>query len=435
MPARVIVVGGGVAGLLAARRHARDGAEVTVLEAADRWGGRVSAHEVHGLLLDAGAESFATRSAAVADLARGLGLGGDLVAPTRRPAWVVSPDRAYALPITGWLGIPTRPLQPDVRRVIGWAAAVDAALERGRPLGDVADDATVGSLVRSRLGERVARMLVAPVLQGVYSRPLDELPLAAIDPTLPAQLRAAGSLTALAERRRALAPAGSAVLGVRGGIWRIAQALADAALADGVRLLGGTEAESVVRADGAWHVRAGGGTMTADTLVLATTAAVAGRLVPALDTAPEAAARRVALVTLVLDAPALDAAPRGTGVLATDGVTRAKALTHATAKWRWLREAADGLHVVRLSYALPDPDEDVAAHALDDAARLLGVPLAPPQVRASRTVVWDDASPARVPDRAPLPGLELVGSAAGLSGLAAIVGAEQRPTPGQPARS
>lgn len=425
MATRVLVVGGGVAGLLAARRHARHGAVVTVLEAADRWGGRVSAHQVHGMLLDAGAESFATRSTAVADLARELGLGADLVTPAGRPAWVVSPERSYALPTTGWLGIPTRPLLPDVRRVIGWGAAADAALERTRPLGDVPEDVTVGALVRARLGERVAERLVAPVLQGVYSRPLDQLPLAAIDPSLPAQLRAAGSLTALAETRRRLAPAGSAVLGVRGGIWRIAQALAEAAQRDGVRLVGGTAAESAAWADGAWHVRAGGGTLVADRLVLATTVAAAGALVPALALAPEAEARRVALVTLVLDAPALDSSPRGTGVLAVGGVTRAKALTHVTAKWGWLRDAAHGLHVVRLSYALPDPTEDVAAAALGDASRLLGVALSAAQVRASRTVVWDDASPARVPDRSPLPGLELVGSAAGLSGLAAIVGAER----------
>ena len=190
-------------------------------------------------------------------------------------------------------------------------------------------------------------------------------------------------------------------------------------------MVGGTRVDGLVRDGDEWHVRAAGGRLTADRVVVATTVADAQALLPELAIAPEAERRRVALVTLVLDAPALDAAPRGTGVLAGGGVTRAKALTHATAKWGWLRETADGLHVVRLSYALPDPTEDVAAHAVDDAARLLGVALSPAQVRASRTVVWDDASPARVPDRSPMQALELVGSAAGLSGLAAIVGAER----------
>ncbi|MDN4475624.1 FAD-dependent oxidoreductase [Demequina sp. SYSU T00192] len=421
MAERVLVVGGGVSGLLAARRHARRGAVVTVLEAGEGWGGRVSSVEVEGLTVDAGAESFATRTPAVEGLARELGLGGDLVAPTRAPAWVVTPERAYPLPTTGWLGIPTRPLLTDVRRIIGWGPAAEAALERSRPLGEVADDATVGSLVRARLGEPVAELLVAPVLQGVYSRPLDELPLAAIDPSLPQQLRDAGSLLELARRRRRLAPAGSAVMGIRGGMWRLTDALAGSAREAGVRLVVGTAAESAEHLDGAWRVRAGGGTLVADTLVLAVPRPVAHRLVPGLPEPP--VERRVALATLVLDAPELDASPRGTGVLALGGVTRAKALTHATAKWPWLRDAAGGRHVVRLSYALGEPGEDLLAHALPDANRLLGVDLPESRVRASRLVEWPDASPARVSDTRPLPGLELVGVAAGLSGLAAIVGA------------
>src|SRR5690606_7142858 len=64
-------------------------------------------------------------------------------------------------------------------------------------------------------------------------------------------------------------------------------------------------------------------------------------------------ARYVAIASLVLDAPALDAAPRGTGVLAQPGLTRAKALTHASTKWDWLAQALPaGRHVVRLSYTL-----------------------------------------------------------------------------------
>ena len=60
-----LVVGGGVAGLTAARDLAVAGLRVTLVEAADHFGGAVGAHEVAGLVLDSGAESFATRSDAV----------------------------------------------------------------------------------------------------------------------------------------------------------------------------------------------------------------------------------------------------------------------------------------------------------------------------------------------------------------------------------
>jgi len=414
---RAVVVGAGPAGLLAARSLARRGESVTVLEASSAIGGRVSPLHLAGLTLDAGAESFATRGGTVAAVASELGLADDVVSPTSSPAWVVAPGLAYPLPATGWLGIPARPLDKDVRRVIGSAAAVHASLESHRPLGRFAEDITVGALVRSRLGDEIAERLVTPVLQGIYSRPIDALPLAAIDPALPAQLRQAGSLTALAGARRAASPAGSAVQGIRGGVWRLTDALASDLWRNGGRIVTDAPVERIERSDDAWHITAGGGRVVADRVVIAVPAAAARRLVPGPGDEPD---KRVALVTLVLDAPQLDGAPRGTGVLAIGGVTRAKALTHATAKWPWLAAAAEGRHVVRLSYALDDGPEDVSAHAMSDAARLLGVELEPSALVASATVTWHDSAPSAVPDREPRPGLHLVGSAAGLTGLAAI---------------
>ncbi|MFM9577963.1 hypothetical protein ACKI2A_48370, partial [Streptomyces turgidiscabies] len=72
-------------------------------------------------------------------------------------------------------------------------------------------------------------------------------------------------------------------------------------------------------------------------------------------------------MTLVVDAPALDAAPRGTGVLTVPGSHVAKALTHSTAKWDWVRDATEpGIHVVRVSFGAQG--EEPATAALDDDA-------------------------------------------------------------------
>ena len=55
---------------------------------------------------------------------------------------------------------------------------------------------------------------------------------------------------------------------------------------------------------------------------------------------------------------------------------RARALTHSTAKWEWLRERAGGREVLRLSY--DDEPENLAETARQDASALLGVPLPAP---------------------------------------------------------
>ncbi|KGM14846.1 hypothetical protein N867_14945, partial [Actinotalea fermentans ATCC 43279 = JCM 9966 = DSM 3133] len=97
----VAVVGGGVAGLVVARDLAAAGRDVVLLEGGERLGGSVASHEVAGLVLDSGAESFATRTTAVADLLADLGLADDIVTPSPAGAWLQLPDRAVRLPATG----------------------------------------------------------------------------------------------------------------------------------------------------------------------------------------------------------------------------------------------------------------------------------------------------------------------------------------------
>ncbi|WP_020015654.1 protoporphyrinogen/coproporphyrinogen oxidase [Promicromonospora sukumoe] len=148
------------------------------------------------------------------------------------------------------------------------------------------------------------------------------------------------------------------------------------------------------------------------------------------------------LVTLLLDAPALDAAPRGSGMLVAPGTApgavRAKALTHATAKWPWLarrvRDAVGpGVHVVRLSYGrLGEPTpEPTTQEAVRDASALLGVDLTG-RVRDSLHQRWDGALPPPTPAyRAAVrqfedvvlaePGLDVTGGWIAGTGLAAIV--------------
>ena len=58
-PRRVVVIGGGIAGLTAAFRLQQAGASVFVLEAAGRPGGRLTTDTVDGYVIERGTQAIA----------------------------------------------------------------------------------------------------------------------------------------------------------------------------------------------------------------------------------------------------------------------------------------------------------------------------------------------------------------------------------------
>jgi len=83
-----IVVGAGIAGLVAARELVLLGHTVRVLEASDRAGGQIAAATVDGVRIDLGAEAFATRGGLVRDYLERLGLADRIESPLDAPAWL-----------------------------------------------------------------------------------------------------------------------------------------------------------------------------------------------------------------------------------------------------------------------------------------------------------------------------------------------------------
>ncbi len=475
----VIVVGGGIAGLVAARHCARLGLRVTVYEASDAVGGAVASHQVAGLTLDNGADSFATRRGSVAAFLEELGLSDELVAPNPAGAWLVLPSEdpaggatAVPLPKTGLLGIPGSPLADDVRQVIGWKGAWRAYLDRVMPVLKIGREHSLGELVEKRMGRRVLERLVEPVASGVYSAPARELEIDVVAPGLNQALTTMGSLSGAVLALRSQAPAGSAVNGLRGGMAGLVSALLADLQLYGVEIVPGTRVARLTvegeDGDARWTATLATGTGTGTGtgtepsgkqseetvesrfVIVATPGAPTIDLLRPLGPEFEALAAldwptptAVELATLVVDAPELDSHPRGTGALVAAGTPgiQAKALTHLTAKWEWVRQAAGpGRHVLRLSYGLAGAgnpvgelgDDEFRALALRDASAILGVDLAPDSVRGFARTQWRDAlSPATVGARervntvreavSALPGLEVTGAWLAGTGLASVI--------------
>lgn len=184
--------------------------------------------------------------------------------------------------------------------------------------------------------------------------------------------------------------------------------------------------------------------LAADAVIIATPESAARELlasvVPDLLKTEAAASPEIEIVTLLLDAPELATPPRGTGVLTVPGSHTAKALTHSTAKWGWVREAAGARQIVRVSFgAQGEPaataglsDDAAADLARREAAALLGVAIGPAAVVASHRGRFVQSQPAsiigsgerRTAARAAVqavPGVAAVGAWLAGTGLAQVV--------------
>lgn len=454
-----VVVGGGIAGLVAAHLLVEGGALPVVLEARERCGGYLAAGTLSAegaeVQVDVGAESFAARSGATRSLVEMLGL--ETVTPAALSAWGYTPvgrrrARAFPLPATGVLGIPGHPWAADTRRAIGILGALRASLDSVRS-ADRVDTSDLAALVRSRLGSRVLNRLVTPVAGGVHSTDPALLDVAAVAPGLLDAYHRTGSLTGAVRALRAQAPAGSAVRGVAGGMNQVVTALERSIEAHGAEIRRSTSALMLRRDGDEWLVRTGPGqALRTGRIVLAAPARTTlGLLADLVDVegAEPARGTDIRLVTLLVRSSDLGTAPRGTGVLVAPGTpVVAKATTHASAKWPWLRRQLDetfgpDVHVVRFSYGrggtdpapTPAADDALVAQAVADLAALYGTDDA--QVLSSLVTAWDDALAPPTPasrERTArlledvdalaeqgLPGLTVTGAWVAGTGLAAVV--------------
>ncbi len=159
----VVVVGAGVAGLAAARDLHRAGAEVVVLEARDRIGGRTTTLVREGFALDLGASWIhGVDGNPVAELVDEAGLG------------LIETDVASSI---GFDAATASGLVDDAALARA-GARLDAAVEAGydadvdQPLRLVVDDAMRGA---SAAEARLIRYLAASAIENEYAGSIDQL--------------------------------------------------------------------------------------------------------------------------------------------------------------------------------------------------------------------------------------------------------------------
>ena len=377
---RVIVIGGGIAGLAAAARlSGADGstpsAAVTLLEAGDRLGGKLRSGELAGIPVDLGAESMLARRPEAVALARAVGLGTALQPPATAKAAIWTRGELRPMPTGHLMGVPGDLDALAASGVVSAEGMARIAEDLTLAPTEIGDDVAVGAYIAERLGREVVERLVEPLLGGVYAGHADRLSLRAAVPQLLPLARRGGSLIegvrALQAAAAAAGPATPAPVfqGIDGGIGRLPVAVADACRAAGADLRLRTEVRGLRRTATGWSVRTDAGELTADAVVLAVPAPAAARLLAA--EAPAAAAELaaveyagMALVTLAFRRGELGPL-QGSGFLVPPVDGRAiKASTFSSNKWRWLAEAAPDSFVLRTSVGRQGEEQDLD---LDDA--------------------------------------------------------------------
>lgn len=479
----VLVIGGGLAGLTSAYTLQKQGARVAVIEERGRPGGLICSGRFEDFTFDIGAEAFAAGASEVKDLCGELGL--PLVAP-RGKSWIFHHIRAGnpegALPIPhGMLGIPASLDDPGIVGALSEEEMQRARedLTMGAQVG--AEETTVTGLVTARLGKAVLEKVVAPVAGGIHSASTDRLNADTVLRGLRPALKEHGSLVQAVAALRGLKPGKPAVLAPEGGMFRLVETLAQRIEEGGGLILShvrGLELEPAKHESNAdadvdagsnqpgsagWKVTVSNTksgptpgaspinigeavTVNVPQVVVALPGYLAAPMlckVPGIQVGELPQGGPIAHVTLFVDCPALDAHPRGSGMLVQrpsskdieNGCVGAKAITHYTSKWPWAQEAVGkGRHLLRVSYGWANgPEVPVSVEgALKDASRLLGVTISPEQLLGSMIIHWDGSLPPFTPkhremtaklleDIRAYPGLDLAGSWVAGSGIAAVV--------------
>ena len=190
MSRRIVIVGGGIAGLAAAHRllelrnaQALD-LEILLLEASHRLGGCIATERVGDFLIEAGPDSFISEKPWALLLCERLGLGPRLVSTQAayQKIYIVHKGKLVPLPEGFFLLAPTQ-LAPFVRTpLFSWRGKLRMLAEPLMPRGDANVDESLGAFVRRRFGSEVLERVAQPLLGGIYAADPDKLSLIATMP-------------------------------------------------------------------------------------------------------------------------------------------------------------------------------------------------------------------------------------------------------------
>lgn len=403
-PPRVVIVGGGIAGLAAAwelEPQSRAGTlGVDLFEASSRLGGSIASERTGGQVLEGGPDCFLTTKPAALELCEELGLSESVIGvrPSARRAYIYRGGRLHRIPaLLGpgrWASARSVIASDLISRGARLRMLLGGAIVRLRPIR--ADErSALGPQLRSRFGKEAVDWLLEPLVAGVHPAPLDVLSASVVANVLPSRWIRGSRPSTRPSRVPALppgeAPRRHAPSGVfaslREGMDQLPRALAERL--KGAKVHPGQRITELRRADGrSVVVLADGQAITADGLILAIPPPAAAQLLAGAF--PTAAARlaevkmeSLVVVAAVFDRTAVPMALDGSGVL----VPRRSGLPVSALTWlsaKWERTAPSSEEVALRVFLRSEPggpdlpsSEEALAVARQGLREVMGITAAP----------------------------------------------------------
>ncbi len=396
----VAVIGGGITGLMCARRLSQQGVSVALFELSSILGGQIRSGRVAEHDIDLGAEAIHVSAPGMSALISEVGLSDGLIKSNSGMSWLWTKRGLKRLP-EGVGPAGPRKLKPVLRSgVISFGGLIRAGLEPLVPRRKLRGDIGVGQYIGKRFGKQVVDRFVDPVLGSLHAGDVYGLSLRAITPELAAIADRRGSIMMSRRGEKAGPPMSFATWA--GGVTVLTQ-----------RMLIDTDVEiRTLTTVGFVEILPSGryvvktlpdGSTEVDAVVLAVPAQVAAKIVRPLTQIAAVLLEKIryaSVATVIVSYPraAVDGlkAFKGTGLLVPSSRKRLlKAATFVSTKW--LHMADPDIVLVRLSCGRANEkvistmnDEELVARLHADLVDATGVKAAPIDSYVQR---WPDAIP------------------------------------------